>query len=182
VGRQEWRSGSSTDDPGNAVSEKRLVERLNASLDRFIEASIALLFGAMVVVGGLQVFNRFVINQSLSWGEEFQRYAHIWVIFLAIPVAYNRGAHIGMQVLFNKLPGRLQKAFSILFDLIWLLLAAALVRYTLDLVRIGQNQISAGLGVAMSWIYAGQLIGGVYLCVVAVRKLAGHFRSVERGT
>ncbi len=159
-----------------------LIQRLNASLDRLIEGLIAVLFGAMVLVGGLQVFNRFVINQSLSWGEEFQRYAHIWVVFLAIPVAYNRGAHIGMQVLFNKLPGRLQKVCSILFDLIWLLLAAAIVRYTLDLVRIAQNQISAGLGIAMSWIYAGQLVGGFYLFVVAVRRLAGHFRSAERGS
>jgi len=162
-----------------------LIQRLNASLDWLIEGFIAVLFGAMVLVGGLQVFNRFVVNQSLSWGEEFQRYAHIWVVFLAIPVAYNRGAHIGMQVLFNKLPGRLQKICAIIFDLIWLLLAAAIVRYTLDLVRIGQNQISAGLGIAMSWIYAGQVIGGVYLGVVAVRQLAGHlrhFRSSERGT
>ncbi len=158
-----------------------LVAKLNASLDRVIEGFIALLFGAMVLVGGLQVFNRFVINQSLSWGEEFQRYAHIWVVFLAIPVAYNRGAHIGMQVLFNKFPRRLQKAFSILFDLIWLLLGAAIVRYTLDLVTIAQNQISAGLAIAMSWIYAGQLIGAFYLCVVAVRKLARHFRPGGRG-
>jgi len=158
-----------------------LVAKLNASFDRVIEGFIALLFGAMVLVGGLQVFNRFVINQSLSWGEEFQRYADIWVVFLAIPVAYNRGAHIGMQVLFNKFPGRLQKAFSILFDLIWLLLGAAIVRYTLDLVTIAQNQISAGLAIAMSWIYMGQLIGGFYLCVVAVRKLARHFRSDGRG-
>jgi TRAP-type C4-dicarboxylate transport system permease small subunit len=158
-----------------------LVRKLNTSLDRLIEWFIALLFGAMVLVGGLQVFNRFVINQSLSWGEEFQRYAHIWVIFLAIPVAYNRGAHIGMRVLFDKLPGRLQKAFSVLFDLIWLLLAVAIVRYSFDLLRIASNQISAGLGIAMSWIYAGQLIGGFYLCVVAVRKLVGHLRAAERG-
>jgi len=45
-----------------------LVQKLNASLDRLIEGLIALLFAAMVLVGGLQVFNRFVINQSLSWG------------------------------------------------------------------------------------------------------------------
>ncbi|RPJ49334.1 MAG: TRAP transporter small permease [Acidobacteria bacterium] len=158
-----------------------LIAKLNASLDRVIEGFIALLFGAMVLVGGLQVFNRFVINQSLSWGEEFQRYAHIWLVFLAIPVAYNRGAHIGMQIVFNKFPGRLQKAFSILFDLIWLLLGVAIARYTLDLVTIAQNQISAGLALAMSWIYTGQLIGAFYLCVVAVRNLARHFRSDGRG-
>lgn len=158
-----------------------LVGKLNTWLDRLIEGFIALLFGTMVLVGGFQVFNRFVINQSLSWAEEFQRYAHVWVVFLAIPVAYSRGAHIGMRVFLDKLPERLQNVLSILFDLTWLVLAAAVVRYTFDLVRIGQNQISAGLGIAMSWIYAGQLIGGFYLGVVAVRKLACRFRRAERG-
>lgn len=162
------------------MKQGMLVRKLNAWLDRLIEGFIALLFGAMVLVGGLQVFNRFVVNESLSWGEEFQRYAHIWVVFLAIPVAYNRGAHIGMRVLFDRLPGRLQKALEIFFDLIWLLLAGAIVRYTLDLVTIAHNQISAGLGIAMSWVYAGQLIGGFYLCVVAVRKLACRLRPGGR--
>jgi len=90
-----------------------------------------------------------------------------------------------MQVLFDKLPGRLQKVFSVFFDLMWLLLAVTIVFYTLELVKIGQNQVSAALGIAMSWIYAGELIGGLYLGVVVVRNLAGHvrhFRRGERGT
>ena len=54
-------------------------------IDRGVECAVAVIFAAMCLVGLLQVFNRFVINKSLSWSEEFQIFCHIWIVFLAIP-------------------------------------------------------------------------------------------------
>ena len=71
----------------------RPLKRLFAAIDRGVEACVAAIFAAMCVVGLLQVFNRFVLNKSLSWSEEFQIYCHVWIVFLAIPIAYRRGAH-----------------------------------------------------------------------------------------
>ena len=84
-------------------------------LDRAIEWLIIGIFIALVLAGGMQVFNRFVLNNSLSWSEEFQRYAHIWMVYLAIPVAYRRGMHIGMDVLKEKMSPMMQKYYAILF-------------------------------------------------------------------
>ena len=67
-------------------------------LDRAVETALFLIFLAFTIVGGLQVFNRFVLGLPLSWSEEFQKFGHIWMVFLAIPVAYRRGAHIGMDI------------------------------------------------------------------------------------
>src|SRR5262245_54568270 len=65
-----------------------------ARIDRAIELLLAIIFAAMCIVGLLQVFNRFVLNVSLSWSEEAQVFGHIWLVFLAIPIAYQRGAHL----------------------------------------------------------------------------------------
>ena len=70
--------------------------------DRAVEYTVALCFLLIVIVGSLQVFNRFVLNMSLSWSEEFQRYGQIWIVFLGIPVAYRRGVHIGMELLSDR--------------------------------------------------------------------------------
>jgi TRAP-type C4-dicarboxylate transport system permease small subunit len=59
-----------------------MFDRLLAAVDRIFQALIATLFFAIVVIGGLQVFNRFVLNQSLSWSEEFMVYANVWMVFL----------------------------------------------------------------------------------------------------
>ena len=73
-------------------------------IDRGAEYGVAAMFAAMCVVGLLQVFNRFVLNQSLSWSEEFQIFCHIWIVFLGIPIAYRHGAHLSIEILCDMLP------------------------------------------------------------------------------
>jgi len=153
-----------------------MLEKIGKQTDRIMEFLIAALFILMVCVGGLQVFNRFLLNQSLSWSEEFQKFSHIWIIFLTIPVAYNRGSHIGIQFLFNKFSPSIQKIFSIFFDLLWTTLAIAIAYYSFVIMGVAKFQTSAGLGIRMDWIYFGMVVGGIYLLFVSIRKLAPQLR------
>ena len=73
------------------------MSRAFALIDRAVELLVAVIFAAMCVVGLLQVFNRFVLNASLSWSEEAQIFGHIWIVFLAIPIAYRRGVHLYVE-------------------------------------------------------------------------------------
>jgi len=156
-----------------------MLEKIGIKIDRIMEIIIAALFILMVIVGGLQVFNRFLLNQSLSWSEELQKFCHIWIIFLTIPLAYNRGAHIGMQVLLNKLSPRIQKYFTVFFDLLWLILALAISYYSLVIMGVAKFQSSAGLGIRMDWVYSGLVVGGLYLFLVSIRKLVGHLGLID---
>ena len=156
-----------------------MIKKLFVHIDRSVELFIAIIFLLMVLAGGLQVFNRFVLNQSLSWSEEFQIYAHIWLIFLTIPVAYNRGAHIGMMILFNKFPLRAQLILSVITDMLWLALAGAILLYTDVILAVAKNQYSAGLGLRMDRVYLGLMLSAGYLGLVAVRRLSRYFpRSI----
>lgn len=145
------------------------------SLDRTVEYVLFLIFLVFTLVGGLQVFNRFVLGLPLSWSEEFQKYGHIWMVMLAIPVAYRRGAHIGMDMLLRAFPPRLQRAIGLVTEVLWLVLALAIGRYTLVIMEVARNQDSPGLGIPMHWVYAGMVGGSVYLGIVALRRIATHF-------
>lgn len=152
-----------------------MLKQIALKIDKGFELFIAVLFILMVIVGGLQVFSRFILNHSSSWSEEYQKFSHIWLIFLTIPVAYNRGSHIGMQVLFNKFSSPVQKILDIIFDLLWLCLAVAIVYYSFVIMNVAKNQTSAGLGLSMDKVYFGLVLGGLYLAFVAIRKLFEHF-------
>jgi TRAP-type transport system small permease protein len=149
-----------------------MFDRIFKALDRSIETVIVLIFAALIVVGGLQVFNRFVFNQSLSWSEEFQKYAHVWIIYLSIAVGLRLDAHIGMEVLAAKLPVVIQKVLKYMIGLLWVVLALAITVYTGVIMEVARNQTSPGLGVRMDFVYAGLFIGGMYLLIMALRKLA----------
>jgi len=149
--------------------------RFFRAIDRTVEYSLFLIFLTFTVVGGLQVFNRFVLGLPLSWSEEFQKFGHIWMVMLAIPVAYRRGAHLGMDMLLRLLPTVAQRLVGLLTELLWLILALAIGRYTLAIMQVAKTQESPGLGLPMDWVYSGMVIGSAYLAFVAARRFAVHF-------
>lgn len=109
-------------------------------------------------------------------------YAHIWMIFLAIPVAYNRGSHIGMNLFVKGLPPRGQLILTLTVDVMWVVLAAAVVFYTSVVMGVASNQNSPALGLRMDRAYLSLVVGGTYLGLLALRKataLVCRFRSGE---
>ncbi len=115
------------------------------AVDRAVEYVLFLIFLAFTLVGGLQVFNRFVLGLPLSWSEEFQKFGHIWMVMLAIPVAYRRGAHLGMDMLLRLLPaGAAARASASSPKCSGSSLAVAIGRYTLVIMQIAKSQDSPG--------------------------------------
>jgi TRAP-type C4-dicarboxylate transport system permease small subunit len=140
-------------------------------LDRAVEWLVAALVATMVAAGFLQITNRFLFNVSLSWSEELQRYLNIWIVFLAVPIGYRRGAHLGMNMLFERLPALAQRSLLLLQELLWLVLALAIAWFATRIMVVAQNQTSGSLGVTMDKVYLAQVIGGAYLALIAVRRL-----------
>ena len=157
---------------------KKLVGTFWSLLDRGVEHLVALLFLLMTIVGGMQVFNRFVLNSSLSWSEEFQKFSHIWIVYLTLAIGYERGSHISMRILVDRFPARLQIVMALGNDILWLFLAGALVYYTGVIMGVARFQTTPGLGVRMDFIYFGMVFGGCYLILCVLKKMPGHMKAL----
>lgn len=140
-------------------------------LQSVVRQMIWVIFAAMLTVGILQVLCRYGFRHSLSWSEELQKYAHIWVVFLAVPLAYRQGRHIGMNLLVDRLPKPVGNALFWLFDVGWLAMGLAMSFYTIPMMRAASFQISPALGARMDFIYAGIAISGWLLAMSACEKL-----------
>jgi TRAP-type C4-dicarboxylate transport system permease small subunit len=155
------------------------MRRLMSAIDRAFEALVVVIFAAMIVVGTAQVFNRYVLNMSLSWSEEFQRYGQIWLVFLAVPIAYRLGMHMGIDGLRAVLGERGRRWFTRFVDVLWMILGGAIALGTYQFMGLLSTQRSAGLGLPMHWVYAGVLIGAGYMILVGVRRLVASFAAID---
>src|SRR4030095_5362459 len=90
-----------------------------AAIDRALETVVAAIFAAMVVVGFLQVLSRFLLNATPSWSEEIQIFGHIWLVFLAIPIAYRRGAHFTVEAIRRQYSLGVHRVFDLTVELLW---------------------------------------------------------------
>jgi TRAP-type transport system small permease protein len=147
------------------------LRKVLAWIDRAVDYAVAIIFAAMCLVGLLQVFNRFVLNQSISWSEEFQIYCHVWIVFLAIPIAYRYGAHMSVESLKNYLPGKVVKVFDTFIEILWIWFAVSLAWLAWRVSEVAKLQSSPGLELPMNYVYYSMVVGGVYLLLVVLRRM-----------
>ena len=145
-----------------------------AVLDRTVEAMVAVIFAAMVLIGFFQVFSRFVLNQTPSWSEEIQIFGHIWLVFLAIPIAYRRGAHFTVEAIRRQYSTGMHRAFDLMVEMLWAGFAIATVYYAYRVSLVAGRNVSPGLEIPMSYPYYGMMIGSAYLLLVVLRRLGGE--------
>ena len=84
--------------------------RLLGAGDRALTAVLLAAVAVMVAVVSAQVALRYGFNRSFDWADELGRLAFVWTIFLAIPLGVRDGAHIGIDLLVDKLPAPAQAA------------------------------------------------------------------------
>lgn len=161
---------------------KKVISKGLGFIDKGVETLIWAAFALMVVVGLTQVFCRYALGNSLSWSEEFQKYMHIWIIFLAIPLAYKYDGHIGMNIIYGRMARPVRWVFTLLIHIMWMGLGGVMMFYSLRIMKVAKMQTSPGLGVRMDLVYLCIVIGGGYLCLMAIRKILGHvFGVTEQG-
>jgi TRAP-type C4-dicarboxylate transport system permease small subunit len=84
--------------------------RVLRTADRALTGVLLAAVAAMVGVVSAQVALRYGFNKSIDWADEVGRLAFVWAIFLAIPLGVRDGAHIGIDLLVDKLPAAGQAA------------------------------------------------------------------------
>jgi len=84
-----------------------------------------------------------------------------------------------MNILVERFPKKVQDLLTLAADILWLALGSAFVYYTLFIMRVAKNQTSPGLGIRMDYMYLSLVIGGGYLAIVALRKIAADLATVK---
>jgi len=160
------------------------VRWLSGALDllhRLVEIFVVLLFVAMLGIGLVQIVNRYMFGFSISWSEEFQRFAHIWLVFLAVGIGYRRGVHIGLDLLQNALKPAMARVLVFVIDIGWLVLGSAVVMTALRVMEVASRQRAPALRITMDNVYLGLCLAGAYLVIVALSRIAATLWSLQRG-
>lgn len=152
-----------------------------AIVDRAVELAVAAILAAMVAVGFLQVVSRFALNMTPSWSEEVQIFGHVWLVFLAIPIAYRRGAHMTVEAIRRHFSSTMSRAFDLAVELLWAGFAVAIIYLSYRVSLVAARSVSAGLEMPMSYPYYGMIAGGAYLLFLVVRRLTGRLPADGSG-
>ncbi len=129
--------------------------------DNFEEVVLTILLVIITCVMGLQVFCRYILNNSLSWSEELTRYLFIYMAFISIAYCTKKWISIRIDQLINMFSN---KVFCIMQFILNIVLTAFFAYMTYHafiylLQGIHSKQLSPALEIPMWSVQLAPFIG-----------------------
>ena len=143
-------------------------------LDKVLRGLVTSCMALMVVVVTWQVVSRYAMGDPSPWTEEVARMLLIWVGLLGGVYAYREKAHLGLDLLYQKVGNIGKRRLEIITDVSCGLFALAvlvvgggsLVQLTWEL-----KQTTAVLGIPMAWVYSVLPLSGVLIVFYSLASL-----------
>lgn len=146
--------------------------------------TLVFIFLTMVVLFFTGVVTREMggtLASRFAWVEEAVRVLNLFLVFLALGLALERGKHVGIPTLRNLLPARarwfvlkLTDAAGLIFSIYLAWLGVALVQFVLQ-----TNQVSPTLGIPTGIIYVAPVIGFALLALRYALSLVGALDRLD---
>ena len=146
--------------------------------ERFLDVVSAVVKWAMLMMASvifvvicITVFTRYMLNLVPSWSEEIPRYMLVWITYLGAALCVRLQEHISLDVFFALLPVRIQRAGSLLLNLMVGAVGAIMVMYGVDLVRQFGDDLMESIPVTNFWLYLAMPVSGLLIILFVVQKL-----------
>ena len=128
----------------------------------------------MTVVVIAQVVCRYLLNNSLFWSEELERYMLVWLTFLGASVAYRRKMHPGVNILFKRLSPSCRRYTTIGVHLLSLFFFIIMVWYGCRFSYFVRLQTTTALSIPKWIIFTAVPLSGLLLSVHALAFLSNN--------
>jgi C4-dicarboxylate transporter DctM subunit len=93
-----------------------LLDSVSDIIDRATTAAAVALMALFALIMLVSVVFRYVLNDSLSWGDELATILFGWAIFLFIGSAYLHGEHVSLDMLVDRLSVDVQRRVSVVAE------------------------------------------------------------------
>lgn len=135
---------------------------------------VVLFFGNVIAreIGG-------TFASKFAWIEEAVRFLNVFLVFITLGLALERGRHVGIDTLRNKLPDGVRKillkvtdAVGFFFSLYLSWLGSTLVEFV-----FATGQRSPTLNILIGWVYIAPVVG---FALLALRFALSFFGVIDR--
>ncbi len=132
--------------------------------------TLVTLFVFMVVLFFINIVARQfggTLASELAWVEEAVRLMNIFLVFGALGLALERGRHVGIDSLREKIPDTFRRPLLKTIDLVGFCFSIYLAYLSCGLVKfvLSTGQKSPTLDLPMGWMYAAPVIGFAFLAL-----------------
>ena len=145
-------------------------------LCKWVSSCGLLLMTGIVVV---QVFARYVLNDSPVWAEQAALLLMIWYVFIAAAAGVREGFHIRIAVIAESFPQGLQRWIRLLMQLLILTFGLAMAVFGAQLAIATWQHTIPTLGLSRGFAYMPIALSGLLMTGFAAEQFLAELRDKE---
>ena len=129
----------------------------------------------------IEVIRRYGFGASSPWGEMTARYAFVYLTYVAAAEAIRQGRHIRIDLLPNRLPPVAKKWLDLYVDALTILLAGAVIYYSLGLIGIlwSAGIVMTAADVNMAYAQAALPLGWTLIVIRIIQNWIDRIHGTE---
>ena len=153
------------------------MKQLFAVLDKLLYSFIFVVLAVMVAIVAVNVFGRFVVGESISWGEEVAKILLTYLTFLGAAYAMRDNSHYAFDFAVQKMPRRVLRYFLAFRWLTVIIMSGLLVYWTGEVTICIRGWIMPASRISLALVYMVAPIGTFFLLLYAIRNFVDDMKN-----
>ncbi len=139
------------------------MERIKGAVDLLLRGLLVLLGGALLVLLGIEVFFRYVLESALSWPEEVAGMIFVWFTLVGTAYLVGENTHIAFSLISKRSPQWVKKVLGIFSQLVIIAYAAVMVVPGARYVKMFSFVTSPAANINLTWVNMAVPVSGVLI-------------------
>lgn len=149
-------------------------------MNKILEFICSVLFVFITCVGTYQIVVRYVFNNPSTVSEELLTYSFTWLALLAAALVFGKKDHMRVSFIADKIEGKSALVLGIITELIILIFSVLVLIYGgFSITKLTTTQITASLGINMSYIYMILPICGVIIVIYNILNILEYLTKFK---
>lgn len=157
--------------------KKITVKTIFSNLEEIV-ASILFLATLSLVV--LNVITRYVLRVGIPWSEEFATGCFVWTAFIGAAACYKHRAHVGVDVVVDRLPRVPQNIVKISVDVLMLFLCSYIFYISCIYINRSYRKPTAILGISSATFSISLTIAFLDMAIWSLIFLIMDYKSIKK--
>ena len=133
----------------------------------------------MMIVAVLHIFFRYVLNNSLTWSEEFLRFSLVWFSLLSASMIHKDRGHIGIVLFRERMPLKIGSFLERAIPCIAVITTFIVAIYGMELVFQVKGQLTPALRIPVAVPYFSIPVSFFFMTVYGIQHILHDLRHQE---
>ncbi|SHL06539.1 TRAP transporter small permease [Phytopseudomonas punonensis] len=144
---------------------------LTLLMSRLFESIVVFCMGTMVILVFFNVVLRYGFNSGIALSDEGARYLFVWLTFIGAVVALRDNAHLGVDLLYRRLPAFGQRICAVVAELMMLFCVSLFLIGSYKQTVINMDNLSPVANLPLGLMYAAGVVCSLGMAAIMIKRL-----------